>query len=78
MTEAKEKDIIEERFTYHAPTEEQVKRLKSIREKAKELAREIDSQCPPSADRTAAMRKLEEAVMTANKAIVLEDIGGYR
>lgn len=69
---------IEERFTYHAPTPEQIERLARVREKAKELAYVIDECCPGSPDRTAAMRQLEEAVMTANKAIVLEGVPPYR
>lgn len=64
-----EKDVIEELFTYHAPTEEQNAAYLAIREKAKELARVIDANCPRGPDRTAAIRKLREAVMTANACI---------
>jgi hypothetical protein len=63
---------IEEWFKYHAPTEDQITALKAIREKAKELAYVILENSPPSADQTAAFRKLRECVMTANAAIVLE------
>lgn len=37
-----------------------------IREAAKFLARTIDEDVPPGPDRTAAVRKIREAVMTAN------------
>lgn len=63
---------IEQLFTYHKPTGDQPERYESLRAKAKELAREIVRVCPPSADRTAAMRKLRECVMTANASIALE------
>lgn len=62
-------DVIEEIFTYHAPTPEQVEKYQRIRDKAKELARVIDECCEPGPDRTAAVRKVREAVMTANASI---------
>lgn len=63
------KDQIEQLFTYHAPDEVQKQHYAHIREKAMELARLIDVCCPESPDRTAAIRKLRECVMTANAAI---------
>ena len=62
-------DQIEQLFTYHSPTEEQKQDYVDIRSKAMELARLIDTKCPASPDRTAAIRKLRECVMTANAAI---------
>lgn len=70
-------DLIEYLFTYHAPTPDQVEKLKVVREAAKALAVVIDASCPPSADRTAAMRDLQTVVNTANRSIVLEG-RGYR
>jgi hypothetical protein len=70
-------DLIEFLFTYHAPTPEMVEKLKTVRTAAKALAVAIDESCPPSADRTAAMRDLQTAVNTANRSIVLEG-RGYR
>ncbi len=58
-------------FSYHSPSEDQVDRYGEIREKAKELARVILALCPPCADRSAAIRKVREAVMTANASIAL-------
>jgi hypothetical protein len=58
-------------FTYHAPDEAQQQALQVVREKAKQLALCIHELVPDSADKTAAMRKLRECVMTANAAIVL-------
>ena len=66
--------MLEEIFEYHAPTAEQVERMDAIRRAAKGLALAIDENCPPSADRTAAMRDLQTAVHTANRAIVFHGI----
>ncbi len=63
------KDPIEQLFTYHAPTEEQKVKYVEIREAAKALARVIDRSCPAGPDRTTAVRKVREAVMTANASI---------
>lgn len=60
---------IENWFSYHRPSAEDQAKYEEIRSKAKELATVIADTCPPSADRTAAMRKLREAVMTANASI---------
>jgi len=65
------KSVIDNQFTYHAPTEEQQKALFQIREAAKGLAHTIDQIVPDCADKSAALRKLREAVMTANAAIVI-------
>lgn len=58
-------------FTYHTPTATQVEQMRVLREKAKDLARFMVSHCPPSADRSAAIRLLRESIMTANASIVL-------
>lgn len=59
-------------FTYHPPNEDQVRRLTVLRENARTLALTIIGSCPAGPDRTAALRKLRECVMTANASIVLE------
>lgn len=61
--------VIEDIFTYHAPEGDQPERYKRIRAKAKELAYVIHWACDPGPERTAAMRHLREAVMTANQSI---------
>lgn len=61
---------IENWFTYHPPTPEQQKAYELLREKGKELAHAINTLViPESADKTAAIRKLRECIMTANAAI---------
>ena len=39
---------IENRFTYHAPKEGQPKKYEALRDKAKDLAHDIDLECPDS------------------------------
>lgn len=56
-------------FSYHPPKEDQAQRYQLLRDTAKELAFVIVSNVPSSADRTAALRKLRECIMTANAAI---------
>jgi hypothetical protein len=63
---------IDWQFQYHPPTPEQVEKYILIRETAKTLATVIGECCPTCADRSAALRKLREAVMTANAAIALD------
>jgi hypothetical protein len=58
-------------FQYHAPSESQIARYKEIREAAMGFAYVISTQCPDCKDRDAAIRKVREAVMTANASIAL-------
>lgn len=51
-------------FTYHAPTPDDAVAYEKLRSSAKEFANAILELTPPSADQTAAMRKVREAVMT--------------
>jgi len=63
------KDNINNWFTYHTPTPEQLPKYQAIRDKAKELAEVIVDNTPSSADQSAAIRLLREAVMTAIASI---------
>lgn len=58
-------------FTYHAPKGDQTERYSQIRQQGLLLAQIIVACCPPSADTTAAIRHVREAVMTANASIAL-------
>lgn len=60
---------IENWFSYHRPSPEDQAKYETIRASAKAFAKTIAECCPASADRTAAMRKLRETVMTANASI---------
>ena len=66
-------DVIETLFTFHPPTENQRLKYETIREVAKDLARVIDTCCPSGPDRSAAIRKVREAVMTANASIATDN-----
>ena len=67
-------DATTEIFTYHAPTPDQLPKYAAVRTAALEFARVIEANVPACADRSAAIRKLREAVMTANAAIALEGL----
>lgn len=56
-------------FTHHPPSEEQLTAYKDIRQAAKIYAETVNKHVPDSADKTAAMRKIRESVMAANLAI---------
>lgn len=56
-------------FTYHAPEAGQQEKYVAIRDAGLALATTIVNNTPPSADQTAAVRKVREAVMTANQSI---------
>lgn len=66
--------VVEEIFTYHPATEEQRPKYKAVRDAAMHLAATILDACPPCADRTAAIRKVREGVMTANASIALNGL----
>jgi hypothetical protein len=67
------RDHIDHLFTYHPPTgEEQLQKYQNLREAGKTLAKVIWDNCPPGADASAAIRKVREAVMTANAAIACD------
>lgn len=60
---------LENIFTYHAPFGTQQERYVKLRDSGKATAGAILDFCPPSAERTLALRKIEEAVMWANASI---------
>lgn len=62
-----------EAFDYHQPGSDQVKRISAVRIAAKRFVTDLWSNVPEGPDRTVAIRYAHEAMMTANKAIVLED-----
>lgn len=64
---------IENWFTYHAPKGDQQARYVAIRDKAKELAELFVASSQPSADQTAALRKLRETVMAMNLTIACNE-----
>ena len=71
-------DPLTHQFTYHSPTAETIPKYKELREKGLDFARVIDNLCPNGPDKSAAIRKVREAVMTANAAIACGGQGPYR
>lgn len=63
------KDEIENRFTYHPPTEGQPEKYQMLREGAKTLAYMIVALCPHSRERSLAVTHLEEVIFWANASI---------
>jgi len=66
-------EVVETLFTYHPPTPDQIEDYQAIREEAKKLAVVILATVPAGPDRTAAIRKVREAVMTANAGIATQN-----
>jgi hypothetical protein len=60
---------LENWFTYHPPEPGQPEKYEAIRAAALEFAKVITANTPASADQTTAIRKIREAVFTANAAI---------
>jgi len=56
-------------LTYYAPEGNEISSYQAIRDAARLFAKIIVDNTPPSADQTAAIRKVREAVATANMAI---------
>jgi len=67
-----EQKLLDDLFTYHAPSQDQIPRYNAINEAAKEFCRVVMQNTQPCADRSAAIRLIREARMTANAAIALE------
>lgn len=66
------KDHVDNWFMYHSPTPEQTPKYEAIREAGKHLAQVILDNTPASADQSDAIRKVREAVMTANASIACD------
>lgn len=62
---------VDDIVSYHSPTPDQLARMKVLRETAGQLLKAIMINCPPSADRSAAIRKVREALFTANASVSL-------
>jgi hypothetical protein len=64
-----QEEVLENWFTYHAPNKNDLNSYQRIRGAAKHFAETVNELCPESADKTSAMRKIREAMMTANASI---------
>lgn len=65
---------VEHVFTRKVPTKVQADRIDALSTMSKELAHEIARLCPPSADRTVAIRHVRDALMNAVASIVHDGI----
>lgn len=69
-----ESEILTELFRYHSPTPETLPKFAAINQAAKNFAEVILQNCPSSADRSAAIRLIRDARMTANAAVALNGL----
>lgn len=67
-------EVLAKLFSYHPPTPETLPKYAAINQAAKNFAEVIVQNCPPSADRSDAIRKICEARMTANKSVALDGL----
>ncbi len=59
-------------FSYHAPSAEDLLCYQALRTAAADFAHAIITNCPVCGDQQAALRKVREALMTANASIALK------
>jgi len=67
-------EILAEMFSYHPPTPETLPKFSAINQAAKNFAEIVLQNCPLSADRSAAIRLIRDARMTANAAVALNGL----
>jgi len=60
---------LKNRFTYHAPKDQQPEMYEKLRAKGLDLAKMMARFCPEGRERSLAITKLEEAIMWANASI---------
>lgn len=65
-------DDLENWFTYHAPSPEQIPQYQAIRDAGRNLATVILNNTNSSADQSDSIRSVRNACMTANAAIACE------
>lgn len=80
LSEEESRQRINREFEYHPPTRRQAEQYRTIREAGKYFATVILLNTPKGADQSDAIRKVREAVMTANAAIACEpqDAGNWQ
>ena len=64
-----EQKDLDNRFTYHAPKENQPIKYGLVRDMAADFAKLINELCPDSREKSLAITNLEQAVMWANASI---------
>ncbi len=69
-----QEEIVAEFFKYHPPNELTIPKYAAINQAAKNFAEVVLANCPRGADRSAAIRLIRDARMTANAAIALDGL----
>jgi hypothetical protein len=69
-----DKEILAELFSYHPPTPLTLPKFAAINQAAKNFAEVVLQICPSSADRSAAIRLIRDARMTANASVALNGL----
>ncbi len=69
-----DEEKLDQIFKYHPPNPSTGPKFETLREAARHFAKVILMNVPPSADRSAAIRKVREAVMTANAGVSLNGL----
>jgi hypothetical protein len=67
-------DVLAELFRYHPPTPDTLPKYAAINQAAKNFAEIVLANCPGSADRSAAIRLIRDARMTANASVALNGL----
>lgn len=65
-------DEIEHRFTYHPPTSESIPKHEAVRAAIKDVAHVVADNTEPGRHQSLALTALQEALIWANCAIVLD------
>lgn len=72
-----ETEVLHELFTYHPPTSKTLPKFSAINQAAKNFAEVVLQNCPASADRAIVIRLIQDARMTANRAVALNGLAIY-
>lgn len=74
MREMTDDEKLVELFKYHSPNETTIPKYAAINQAAKNFAEVLLQNCPRCADRSAAIRLIRDARMTANAAVALNGL----
>lgn len=74
-TKSERIDAIERSLTNLTPSADAIEQIESIRRTGKSLARVVIAQTETSRESSLALTKIEEAVMWAAKAVILDEQG---
>ena len=67
-------EIVAQFFKYHAPNADTLPKYAAINQAAKNFAEIVLANCPSGADRSAAIRLIRDARMTANASVALNGL----